>query len=798
MATTTSEADGSTTTAMTDADGNTSELTVGDDGSVLSGGGGGGDGGGGDGGGGDGGGGDGGGGDGGDGGDSGGDGDGGGGDSGGSGTTNGGYSPVPTPMSAVDNAGATDSTPIPTAEFNILNAGDPGLYKFSRDGASEGWELIGSFFAYTSQAEGTVQFNILDAQDPHRYKLSTDGAGEGWSLQDSFWAFASDPGDGVAVQYHILDAQDPHRYKVNKEGAGAGWAEVSSFWAYTTAPASAVPTFSPTETPFASCDELGSSGELMACYNFGDPHFTTFSNQKHNAMGHGEYILMQADEASDFAVHVCHQPGDKPEVSQNTGVAITSQWGVLKFNHQLDSSRPTIPDGSGITLRPHTPSFGINTITFPSGEIVETQNAGGVTTVMLPARYCGNVHGLCGAYDPEEHFASTFAVNDAGFSVFSGSSTQLWGGPYGGEFQSQFAESWKVVATDSDALFTAEECPSGDSYTGDAPEPFADCPGLETEAVAQCPAGDLYELCFADVGIMCDLDKWVGQALDMVEEKKWMLDDDAEAEAEALGLASPPGLEELDEDAGDDAGVAAVAGGGGDSDSDSDSIAVFIPTGLVLSDQSHLTATVGDWYKVVTTVSGSTNIQDFPDKLSMSYKNALESALNGIVPVTSMILLIESAADGLTVSCSLVIPKSFSDAVAASLSDAAFADSFTAAALAEGISINRVRCTKVVTDTGTASFESLFGISAPVPEDLDYPPDLDSTISLRGVKQSSGSSNSSADQTGKFAAVAIIGVLCIALVASAVVKARGHFSKTEQLPSAAVVQIALSPAVNAI
>jgi hypothetical protein len=260
----------------------------------------------------------------------------------------------------------------------------------------------------------------------------------------------------------------------------------------------------------------------MSCYNFGDPHFTTFSNQKHNAMGHGEYILMQtrvlmqAGEDFTFSVHVCHQPGDKPEVSQNTGVAITSQWGVLKFNHKLDSSRPPMPDGSGITLEPHTPSFGINTITFPSGEVVQTQNAGGVTTVNLPASYCGNVYGLCGAYDPADNFASTFAVRDETMSVFSGSSAQRWGGLYGGEFQSQFADSWKVAAADSEALFTAEECPSGDSYTGEAPQPFADCPELEADAKAQCPVGDLYELCLADVGIMCDLEKWVGAASTMV------------------------------------------------------------------------------------------------------------------------------------------------------------------------------------------------------------------------------------------------------------------------------------------
>jgi hypothetical protein len=150
----------------------------------------------------------------------------------------------PNPCTAVDVNAVT-------VEFNILNAGDPDRYKFSQGGAGDGWDLIDSFFAYTSQAAGTVQFDILDAGDPHRYKLSTPGALDGWVLQDSFWAFASDPGDG-AVQFHILDAGDPHRYKVNREGAGEGWAEVSSFWAYTSGTPTDTPTAAPTDAPTAA------------------------------------------------------------------------------------------------------------------------------------------------------------------------------------------------------------------------------------------------------------------------------------------------------------------------------------------------------------------------------------------------------------------------------------------------------------------------------------------------------------------------------------------------------------------
>jgi hypothetical protein len=121
------------------------------------------------------------------------------------------------------------------AEFNILDAQGPHRYKVSEDGEGEGWSLIESFYAYTSQVEGTVQFNILDAQGPHRYKVTEDGEGEGWSLQDSFWAYTSNPGNG-AVQFNILDAQGPHRYKVSEDGEGEGWSLQDSFWAYTSDP----------------------------------------------------------------------------------------------------------------------------------------------------------------------------------------------------------------------------------------------------------------------------------------------------------------------------------------------------------------------------------------------------------------------------------------------------------------------------------------------------------------------------------------------------------------------------------
>ena len=49
-------------------------------------------------------------------------------------------------------------------------------------------------------------------------------------------------------------------------------------------------------------DVCGEGFSRMKCYNYGDPHFTTFSGNHHNAMGQGEYILAQ-DSVKSFSVH---------------------------------------------------------------------------------------------------------------------------------------------------------------------------------------------------------------------------------------------------------------------------------------------------------------------------------------------------------------------------------------------------------------------------------------------------------------------------------------------------------------
>jgi hypothetical protein len=271
-------------------------------------------------------------------------------------------------------------------------------------------------------------------------------------------------------------------------------------------------------------DACGEGFERMKCDNYGDPHFTTFSGLKHSAMGQGEYILAQ-NVARTFSVHACHQPledlPDGASVSQNTGVVIKSQWGVLKYNDPTGAKRPEIPEGSGITFQEHTPAFGINTIVFPSGEMVLTKNDGEVTTIELPSAYCDNVYGLCGAYKLDDNFANTLAMNDfneAGeATVWDGEYEERWNnGPVGGTFQTEFVESWKV--TSAEALFSASECPSGESSEGVPAADYAECPELEAEAEAKCPTGVMHEDCVADVGQTCELEKWVEEATEAEEE----------------------------------------------------------------------------------------------------------------------------------------------------------------------------------------------------------------------------------------------------------------------------------------
>ena len=189
----------------------------------------------------------------------------------------------------------------------------------------------------------------------------------------------------------------------------------------------------------------------MRCSSSGDPHFTLFDGTHHSAMGHGEYVYVTS---ADFAVHVCHRPvrgdGHTSGVSSIRGLAIKSKWGVLKWPNN-DAPPPVAPEGSGIVMRG-------GTATFPTGEVVTKggSNIFGTAVIELPPSYCNQVYGLCGAFDPEHSYENTLTMNDANKTVFTGTSYTKWGGPYLGEFQTVFAESWKVEAWESGALFTAD------------------------------------------------------------------------------------------------------------------------------------------------------------------------------------------------------------------------------------------------------------------------------------------------------------------------------------------------------
>jgi hypothetical protein len=96
-----------------------------------------------------------------------------------------------------------------------------------------------------------------------------------------------------------------------------------------------------------------------------------------------------------------------------------------------------------------------------------------------------------------------------------------------GEFQTHFADSWKVASSSSDSLFTALECPSSaspvvnESQTVDeavGSVPCEACPELEAQAEASCPAGDFHGFCVADVCATCELGLWVNATKEAYEE----------------------------------------------------------------------------------------------------------------------------------------------------------------------------------------------------------------------------------------------------------------------------------------
>jgi hypothetical protein len=311
----------------------------------------------------------------------------------------------------------------------------------------------------------------------------------------------------------------------------------------------------------------------MVCTSAGDPHFQTFSGKIHHAMGKGEYILTHANSSSvdTFSVHACHSPvggdGTTSGVAVTIGIAIRSAWGTVKL---LDGGAPVF---SGMTPGAADIGIGITKtgnryrLTFPDGQVVQTGHTETwrvpfySTTIILPTGYCGGVKGLCGAFDPPSLSANTLKVNcestaasDAGYctvdmdytDIFSGSSHTRWGGEYLGQFQTHFADSWKVAGASADAIFTAEECPSGASPLASQTveevvgTPCAECSELEVQAELECPAGAFHDFCVADVCATCELATWVNVTKEAHEEMLVATDPAHDDTPDRPGMFSPP------------------------------------------------------------------------------------------------------------------------------------------------------------------------------------------------------------------------------------------------------------------
>jgi hypothetical protein len=127
------------------------------------------------------------------------------------------------------------------------------------------------------------------------------------------------------------------------------------------------------------------------------------------------------------------------------------------------------------------------------------------------------VSGLCGSFNPDQHFADDFTREDGSVLDLQGQ-PQLWGGPSHGKYQEDFVESFAVVG--GGKLFSDAECSDGggtDGTSGEGThptEPFAGCPYLKDNALALCPAGNHYHGCVLDVGLTCDLVTWITDAKD--------------------------------------------------------------------------------------------------------------------------------------------------------------------------------------------------------------------------------------------------------------------------------------------
>jgi hypothetical protein len=239
-------------------------------------------------------------------------------------------------------------------------------------------------------------------------------------------------------------------------------------------------------------------GARMRCTSTGDPHVHMFAGVKGHPQGEGPYILAQNADKS-FVVQACHVRVNS-QVSKNNAIAIKTPSGVLKKT----SGGWQVPAGSGIVCRG-------NACTLPGGETVGL--AGSSIHLELPSQYCGQVSGLCGAYNPDGNFADAYKLASGGVLNLAGNPVR-WGGPYYGNYQTQFTDGY--AATAADTLFSTAECAvTRVTYPAVIPMPFATCPaGTEELARAQCPAGERFDDCVMDVGASCDLTQWVAVAIE--------------------------------------------------------------------------------------------------------------------------------------------------------------------------------------------------------------------------------------------------------------------------------------------
>ena len=115
-----------------------------------------------------------------------------------------------------------------------------------------------------------------------------------------------------------------------------------------------------------------------------------FSGDSGHPQRSGPYVFAQSLDKS-FVVQVCHRHLRGP-VSVNSMVAVKTPEGIYKYT-------------GGTWRKPMNASATClsNTCTFADGERVSM--SGSHVWVRLGSKYCHNVQGMCGNYNPDAGFA---------------------------------------------------------------------------------------------------------------------------------------------------------------------------------------------------------------------------------------------------------------------------------------------------------------------------------------------------------------------------------------------------------